>query len=159
MADLFRRPLIWLVILPVIALLAPPAGDAQGDPPPDVIFHHGTVLTLAGAPDQWVAEALAVAGERIQAVGDEAAILALAGPETRLIDLGGRTVMPGFVDPHTHLFNDAVDHLGLTLQQAQDLALANGITALAMPSPRRTSWHRCRRLASRTNCACAPACF
>lgn len=130
MADLFRRPLIWLVILPVIALLAPPAGDAQGDPPPDVIFHHGTVLTLAGAPDQWVAEALAVAGERIQAVGDEAAILALAGPETRLIDLGGRTVMPGFVDPHTHLFNDAVDHLGLTLQQAQDLALANGITAL-----------------------------
>jgi hypothetical protein len=65
----------------------------------------------------------------IVAVGGDAAVLRFAGRDTRRIDLRGHTVLPGFVDAHDHLFNDAESH-GLTLSQAQGLALEHGITAL-----------------------------
>ena len=48
------------------------------------------------------AAALAVRGERLIAVGSEAEILPLAGPTTRRIDLGQRTVLPGLIDSHCH---------------------------------------------------------
>jgi predicted amidohydrolase YtcJ len=68
--------------------------------------------------------------DRIVAVGDEAATLALRGPNTRVVDLGGLTLMPGFVDAHTHVFNDAT-YCDLDLEGAQQMALRNGITTLA----------------------------
>ena len=74
--------------------------------------------------------AIAIAGDRIIAVGDDADILALHDEATRLIDLEGRTVIPGFVDAHTHLFNDAW-FWDATIPEMQELALANGITTLA----------------------------
>jgi predicted amidohydrolase YtcJ len=95
---------------------------------PDVIFHGGTVLTMNRRRPQ--AQAVAVRGDRIAAVGDDARILALRGRETQVIDLGGLTLMPGFVDAHTHIFNDASE-LGLDVEGAQQVALQNGITTLA----------------------------
>jgi predicted amidohydrolase YtcJ len=53
------------------------------------------------APD---AGAIAIDGDEIVAVGSDAEIAALAGPATRVVDLGGATVLPGLVDSHTHLF-------------------------------------------------------
>ena len=78
-----------------------------------------------------VVEALAVRGENIVAVGTNEDMLALGRPETSVIDLGGKTLLPGFVDSHNHLFNDAEGLMGLTLEEAQDLALRRGITAIA----------------------------
>lgn len=75
------------------------------------------------------AQAIAIQDEKIVAVGDNASILALQTPETHLIDLKGRTLMPGFVDAHTHVLNDAGSQ-GQSLDQAQMLALRNGITTL-----------------------------
>jgi predicted amidohydrolase YtcJ len=96
---------------------------------PAIIFYNGTVLTMDS--DLPAAEAIAVAGDRILAVGTNEDILALQVAETRIIDLQGRTLMPGFVDPHTHIFNDAVRYLGSNnYQQAQQLALQNGITTV-----------------------------
>jgi predicted amidohydrolase YtcJ len=94
---------------------------------PSLIFHNGAVLSMeAGLP---VSEAIAVQGNLILSVGSEGDILSLAGPETQVIDLQGSTLMPGFVDPHTHLLNDA-GRLSLSLVEAQDLAFENGITTI-----------------------------
>ncbi len=66
----------------------------------DLIVHHAKVLTVD--PQFRVVEAFAVRGERIVAVGGNAEILKLAGPKTQVIDLDGRTVLPGLMDSHTH---------------------------------------------------------
>jgi len=55
-----------------------------------------------------VAAAMAVSGGRIVAVGDLADVEELRGPGTEVLDTGRRTVLPGFVEPHNHFFNDAV---------------------------------------------------
>ncbi len=95
----------------------------------DIIFYHGALITIEG--NQPIAGAIAVHGGMILAVGTDKQILAYQGPETTLIDLQGQAMMPGFVDPHTHLFNDAYRYLGWNdYQQAQQLALRNGITTL-----------------------------
>jgi predicted amidohydrolase YtcJ len=93
-----------------------------------LIFHNGVVLTMD--PGRPTAEAIAVAGEKIEAVGSNADILALRRPDTTVINLQGRTLMPGFVDPHTHLFNDAGQYLDMTVTEAQQVALENGITTI-----------------------------
>jgi predicted amidohydrolase YtcJ len=67
---------------------------------PDTILFNGKVFTADGTRP-W-AQALAIAGERVVAVGDSASIQALAGSSTRQVDLGGRTVVPGFNDAHLH---------------------------------------------------------
>jgi len=100
----------------------------KNHPRADVIFHNGTILTMEA--DQPQTQAIAIQGEKILAVGSNEEILALQGPTTQVVDLQGRTLMPGFVDAHTHIFNDAEVHLGMSLEQAQQLALENGITTL-----------------------------
>ena len=64
----------------------------------DTILLNGKIVTFDAAP----AEALAVRGDRIAAIGRSADIRALAGPATRVIDLAGRTVIPGLIDSHIH---------------------------------------------------------
>src|SRR6267154_4816736 len=54
-------------------------------------------------PAQPTAQAVALDGSRILAVGNNAAIRKLAGPDTRIIDLGGRLLLPGFNDAHVHV--------------------------------------------------------
>ncbi|MDZ4277091.1 MAG: amidohydrolase [Erythrobacter sp.] len=67
----------------------------------EMIVTNARVLTMdAGRPR---AEAVAVAGGKIVAVGSAAEVASLAGPETRVIDAGGRTLLPGFVESHLHL--------------------------------------------------------
>ena len=82
------------------------------------VLHGGTVLTFegafptdaasraggAGAPDAAGRRATAIcyAHDRILAVGIDEEILALAGPDSHVVDLRGRTVLPGFVEPHAH---------------------------------------------------------
>src|SRR5262245_32867696 len=65
---------------------------------PDTILLNGKIVTYDAAP----AQALAVRDGRIAAVGTTAAIRATAQPSTRVIDLGGRTVIPGLIDSHIH---------------------------------------------------------
>ena len=79
------------------------AAFALGQAPstsPDFVLHNGQVLTVDRALR--VAEAVAVAGGRISAVGSSSAILAAAGPAARRIDLKGATVIPGLMDNHLH---------------------------------------------------------
>jgi len=89
------------------ALVAAQAGDAAS--PPDLILAHGTVIT-ADSRDS-VAEALAIRDGRILAVGTDAAVLALQGAQTRIIDLHGRTATPGLIDTHAHLADGGLGEL------------------------------------------------
>ena len=73
---------------------------AAGGQNADLIVHHGKIVTVDAAFR--VAEAMAVRGDRILAVGSNAEVLRFAGPETEQIDLGGRTVLPGLIDSHAH---------------------------------------------------------
>lgn len=90
------------------------AMNAQtGAPPVEAVFYNGTIYTLDDAHPR--AEAVAVAGGRISAVGASARILALAGDGARRYDLGGRCVIPGLVDAHTHFSGYALSLASLDL--------------------------------------------
>ncbi len=67
---------------------------------PDTIFHRGKIITV----DEKFAihSALAVEGNRISAVGGDEEILKIKGPQTRLVDLDGKTLTPGLIDSHVH---------------------------------------------------------
>ena len=114
---------------------APPGelGTATSDPtaPPgpvaDIILINGQVITME--TDLPSAEALAVLGTDIQLVGSNAEVMALAGPGTQTIDLAGRTLMPGFVDAHTHPFGRFE-----ALEQDQQYLLAGGTTTIGDPA-------------------------
>ncbi|MCJ7620841.1 MAG: amidohydrolase family protein [Anaerolineae bacterium] len=117
--------------VPPTAPAETPSGAPEPSPsdlPPDVVFHNGSILTMEA--EQPEAQALAIQGESILAVGSNEDILALAGPQTQVIDLQGRSLMPGFVDAHTHILS-APDQYGTDLEGIQDLALGYGITTLA----------------------------
>jgi predicted amidohydrolase YtcJ len=80
-----------------IALLLAGCGGLEA---PDLILHNAKVFTASGEPE-WT-QALAVAGDRIVEIGSSEAVLALAGPSTRIIDVEGRVIVPGFNDAHLH---------------------------------------------------------
>jgi len=67
---------------------------------PNLIFHNGNLITMD--TNQPNAQAIAIQNNFIVAVGADDEVLALAGPDTQIIDLGGLTVTPGFIDSHTH---------------------------------------------------------
>ncbi len=70
------------------------------DPPADLLFVNGAVRTME--PARRTASALAVREGRIAAVGLDADLRRLAGPSTRVVDLEGRSLLPGFQDAHVH---------------------------------------------------------
>ena len=83
-----------------LSVLANPAMAAILRQRPELILHNGHILTMDGRQPQ--AEAMAIAGERILAVGSDVDILDFAGAGTKKVDLGGKTVVPGFIDGHCH---------------------------------------------------------
>jgi predicted amidohydrolase YtcJ len=94
MRKIILTALVWIcVVLPRSMTLA--AASA-----PDIILFNGKIFTSDGK--QFV-EALAIQGDRIEAVGDSELIHKLAGSSTKQIDLGGRTVIPGLNDAHNHM--------------------------------------------------------
>src|SRR5262245_62732999 len=76
---------------------APPLSTAQ---PADFILKNAKVITVDA--NFSIAQAIAIAGERIVAVGEDTAMAAHAAPGTRIIDLKGKSVIPGLIDGHAH---------------------------------------------------------
>jgi len=66
----------------------------------DIIFYNGSVITVNEADE--ITEAVAISNDKILAVGKETEVMEYKCTETKLIDLEGRTLMPGFVDTHLH---------------------------------------------------------
>ena len=86
--------------LGLIASTASAAAQVEAAQAPDVIFVNGKVVTVNPAFE--VVEALAVKDGRITAVGTSEEIRRLASGPTRVVDFGGKTVLPGFNDNHIH---------------------------------------------------------
>jgi predicted amidohydrolase YtcJ len=78
-----------------------PAPVTAGTGPADLILTNGKIITVDAAFT--VAQALAIAGERILAVGSDAAMARVSGPTTRVVDLKGKAVIPGITDGHAHM--------------------------------------------------------
>jgi imidazolonepropionase-like amidohydrolase len=108
-----------LVLLSV--LVAASSIAQQGiNAPPDTIFYNGKILTVDSGFT--IAQAFAVRGDQYVAVGTNAAIRALAGANTRLVDLRGSAVIPGLSDNHDHLYNSAKVMRGVDLVGATSTA-------------------------------------
>jgi predicted amidohydrolase YtcJ len=82
------------------AVLFPVRAFGQGQA--DLILVHGKIWTEN--PRQPEAEAVAIQGNRILEVGESDSVLKLAGPKTKVVDLKGRRVVPGFNDAHVHFY-------------------------------------------------------
>jgi hypothetical protein len=118
--------------------LNPGRAFAQGAPA-DLIFEGGTVVPLAAAGGASTAEAVAVRGGQIVAVGTEADIAGLKGDGTKVVDLAGRTLLPGFIDPHQHscfvaLFAELLADVGYTTYPTRAELMA-GLKALDAKLP------------------------
>lgn len=94
-------------------------------PKADIIFTHGNVYTGVPAEGAFNSimreEAIAVRGDRIQAVGKMAELQALQGDQTQIIDLQGHFVMPGFNDAHLHLADAGMTKLSVDLTGVKSL--------------------------------------
>ena len=88
--------------------------------PPDAIFYNGKIITVDRGFT--IGQAFAVRGDRYVAVGTNAAIQALAGTNTRLVDLRDHAVIPGLSDNHDHLYNSEKVMRGIDLVGATSTA-------------------------------------
>lgn len=104
---------------------------------PDLILINASIRTMDIARP--TAEALAMSGGRVIAIGSTAAILGLAGPGTRRIDAGGRLCLPGFIDAHCHLAEGGLDLVASadlsTVRTVADLQATLAAHAETWPGP------------------------
>jgi hypothetical protein len=105
--------LVSLVLLFGFAL----ASAGEPNPPADLVVLNGKVWTVDPAKPR--AEAVAVVGDRIAAVGSNEEIKKWVGPNTRTIDARGKTVLPGMIDAHVHFVTGGFDVGGVQLKDAK----------------------------------------
>jgi predicted amidohydrolase YtcJ len=96
-----------------------------------LILHSGQVLSLE--PDPSPVDAVAVFRDRIVAVGNTEDVLSLAGPGTRIVDLAGRTLVPGFMDNHTHYLLAGLDapEVGVRVNVSECRSIAEQLSRIA----------------------------
>jgi len=97
--DLDVRPIS--ILLAALCNLAFGSACAQSA---DTIYHNGSILTMAGKSPAYV-EALVVKDGRIEYVGGKDDALKMKGDATKVVDLGGKALLPGFLDAHSHYIN------------------------------------------------------
>jgi predicted amidohydrolase YtcJ len=99
LSDMFniRRAVSLFAVLLVACTGRSTAPDGEAA---DVVLYNGKVVTVDSSFS--IARAVAIRGDRIVAVGDDARVRALAGAKTKQVDLQGRTVIPGLMDGHLH---------------------------------------------------------
>ncbi|MEW6452063.1 MAG: amidohydrolase [Pseudomonadota bacterium] len=84
----------------------PAAAQSAAARPADVVLKNGKIITVDAG--NTVAQAIAISGDRIVAVGPDAAMAAHTTPSTRTFDLKGRAVIPGLIDGHAHMDREAL---------------------------------------------------
>jgi imidazolonepropionase-like amidohydrolase len=105
---------------------------------PDTIFSNGQIISMNPLDPSAMLEAVAVKGERIVACGSKKEVLALAGDETKIIDLHGKTMLPGFIDGHGHFpwaGNDQLYGVSLFSPPIGKVRNTDGGCSLEQPRP------------------------
>lgn len=105
-------------VLLAFALMTMGSAPSFAEEPADTIYHGGDILTMNDAAP--TAAALAVKDGRILAVGEKSDVLKHKGDRTRLVDLAGKTLLPGFFDPHSHVYGVGLQALTANLLPAPD---------------------------------------
>jgi predicted amidohydrolase YtcJ len=95
------------------------SGDVSRALGADLVLRGGKVVTLDRRSS--IAQAVAVVGDRIAAVGRDADVRPFAGPATRVVDLAGRAVVPGLVDGHAHMDREGLKAVGPSLAGARSI--------------------------------------
>ncbi len=111
MTSCLRAAALCILLTSLLAAANPVAAQSS---PPELILYNGKIFT-SNAEHPYV-QALAIHEERILATGDSAKMLALRGPATKTIDLGGRTVIPGINDAHVHLDIEPANEVNLAVE-------------------------------------------
>lgn len=112
-----------LVVLGVgmcVAGITHAAAEQMGVSPPELVLIRGKILTMD--PGSTVAEALAIRDGKILAVGSNAAIKLLEGPQTQVINLSGKTVVPGMIDTHAHFKAAGLAEYVVNMSRAKSVA-------------------------------------
>jgi Predicted metal-dependent hydrolase with the TIM-barrel fold len=118
-----------------LAFLFPQPSIQAQQSPPDSIFINGTLITVDDSRQE--AQAMAVKDGKILALGSQTDIEKLKGPQTQVVDLQGKTLLPGFIEPHGHPFDSAlaqifaIDIRPFTVKTAAqvDQAVRQGVAA------------------------------
>ncbi len=92
--------MLWIAVVCLCGALVPASRAFGAAGPADLVLLHGKIVTVD--PRFTIAQAVAVQQGRIAAVGTDAQIQPYVGPRTNVIDLHGRTVIPGLIDSHFH---------------------------------------------------------
>ncbi|MRX50434.1 amidohydrolase family protein [Paracoccus sp. S-4012] len=111
-------------------------------PQPDLILHNGHIVTVDA--DFSTAEAVAIADGKFLMVGSDAEVLATAGAETRKIDLGGKTVIPGLFDSHLHLHYVAMQADRVPLIDCRSIADVQAAIAERTKATPKGEWIICQ---------------
>ncbi len=109
-----------LLAAALVGFLAAPATHAA-QPLADIIYSGGNIVTVNELQPE--AEAVAIRNGKILAVGYRVEVMKHKGGKTRLVDLGGKTLAPGFVDPHGHVFNTGIQAISANLLPRPDGAV------------------------------------
>jgi predicted amidohydrolase YtcJ len=121
------------------SLAAPSQGQAEASRPAarpaDLVLKNGKIITVDR--DFSVAQAVAIGGDKIIAVGSDGAIAAHITPTTRVVDLNGKTVMPGLIDGHAHMDREGLKGVYPSLGRVRSIAdIQQRIAELARATPR-----------------------
>jgi predicted amidohydrolase YtcJ len=132
-----------VLVLSVLAvLLSVPAGPRAQTPagvkPATLVLHNGKIVTVDAARPE--AQALAVRGDTIVAVGSESDIKPYTGPATRVIDLKGALAVPGLIDSHGHFNGIGQAKLGLELMPTTSWDEIVGMVAEAVTKAKPGEW-------------------
>jgi predicted amidohydrolase YtcJ len=115
-----------LILFLMCAIAMMPAQNQPTQPQADLILVHGNIYTGVALTSSFHevqrVHAMAIRGERIVAIGEEDEVLKLRGPQTQVLELGGRFVMPGFNDAHLHLAEAGFERLTLDLSGVRSLS-------------------------------------
>jgi predicted amidohydrolase YtcJ len=124
-----------VVVTAVVAALA--AGGCRQEPA-DLVVMGGTIVTMDRFKPR--AQALAVRGDLIVAVGPEEEVGELIGPETRILDLAGAVAVPGLIDAHGHFLSLGKTEMQLDLREAADWPAIVAMVAEAAAAARPGEW-------------------
>lgn len=133
-----RIPLISLVLFLLVAALfaAVPAEKA------DLVLRNGRIVTVDDARPR--AEAIALLGDKIQALGSNTEIQPYIGPQTRVLDLKGSLAIPGFYDSHAHFLGIGEARMNLNLMNARNWDEIVDMVAKAAAKAKPGEWIRGR---------------
>jgi predicted amidohydrolase YtcJ len=140
------RRLAAIVLLVSASVFTSPAPRISAQPQPaapaDLVLTNGRVVTVEDSLPE--AQAIAVTGDRISALGSAADIKRYVGPKTQVIDTGGQLVIPGFIEGHGHFTGVGNLQLQLNLMNAQSWDEIVAMVADAVRKAKPGQWIRGR---------------